>query len=127
MAGSQFKRLHFDAISTISQILILQSYSFTMLTISICISLSIMNLGQESILDLGFLLDSSLISSNTLLGWSLFFVYLTHSILTVPVAMLYVVQRSRLCLDFGCSVWGLHMVLGWYFLSLSSVSLSAIY
>jgi hypothetical protein len=111
----KFKKHHFDALSTLSQIIILQNFSFATLSLSIIMSLSILNLaGVGSKLDLKFLLDFSMISANTLLGWSLTFVYLTHALLTLPLAMLFIVKRSRLCLDFGCTIWGLHILLGWY-------------
>ncbi|KAH6575402.1 hypothetical protein BASA62_001923 [Batrachochytrium salamandrivorans] len=104
--GASFRAGTFDPTLLLSQIVALQCSYY------ICLSLLV---GLLAVLTgapftLHHLLSFTEIDSSTALGWSLFLAFLVTAFISCFL-LLVIVERTRLCIDFACTLHLLHLLL----------------
>eukprot|EP00842_Homolaphlyctis_polyrhiza_P003811 jgi/Hompol1/4430/HPOL_007104-RA len=109
MAGGSFRSAVFDPILLISQIVAVQCSYY------LCLSAIVLafELLTGAPVTLRHLLNAAEMDASTVFGWSLALAFLLASTVTCYLILI-IVERSRLCLDFACTLHGFH----WIFVSL---------
>jgi hypothetical protein len=105
MVNYSFRSNVFDPLLIISQIVGLQSIFYLGLLLQILI-LELVN-GDKVTLDGVFSYEQ--INFATVFGWGLISILLSNSAISA-VAILKLVERAKLCLDFSCTMYGIHLI-----------------
>ncbi|TPX46425.1 hypothetical protein SeMB42_g03701 [Synchytrium endobioticum] len=105
-----FRKTVFDPILIVAQIVGLQSSYYLTLTI-IVLSLELLT-GSNITLD--HVISYKEVRTDTVLGWSLFLANLVNAGLS-SIALRFIVQRSKLCLDFSGTLFFYHFIIVWIY------------
>jgi len=119
MKGGNFRYTVWDPAMIISQIVTLQCFFYVSLGLWI-FAFDLM-LGEPRSLDQIFKYQSLLASTSQ--GKFLIAAFLCNA-LTCSLSLWYVVQRTKLCLDFTCTIHLLHVLACWYYSGAFATSLS---
>ncbi|TPX31553.1 hypothetical protein SmJEL517_g05146 [Synchytrium microbalum] len=108
-AGS-FRKTVFDPILVVAQIVSLQTAYYLSLSFIVFVLETLT--GSTATLD--HVLNYREIRTDTVLGWALFLANLGNAALAA-LFMLFIVQRSRQCLDFACTLYFYHFMGVWIY------------
>ncbi|KAI8922599.1 integral membrane protein S linking to the trans Golgi network-domain-containing protein [Entophlyctis helioformis] len=108
--NTTFRSAAFDPALLVAQMVALQCSYY--LSLSFVILLFELLMGAP--MSVRHLLVFNEVDPSTALGWSLVLAFLASAVVTCFLA-LYIVERSRLCLDFACTLHGFHTLFVWMY------------
>lgn len=108
--SGQFRKTTWDPILIISQIIAVQCIMYCVLGIWIILMATV--LGTAKSLDYAFQYQEIHVKDFT--GYSVIVVFVINSVIGA-VALWYLVQRTKQCMDFACTAHGIHLIFCWVY------------
>ncbi|KAJ1956953.1 hypothetical protein EC988_001075, partial [Linderina pennispora] len=107
---SSFRKTAWDPILILSQIATLQCFGYS--TYSFCMVIS--SFLTDIALSPALLFDSTLVRGDTVQGWVIGLALVGIGLANI-LPLVYMVERSRLCIDFSLTFYTIHLALAWWY------------